>query len=237
MMKNGRRMHARRVQIIAHRGASAAARENTVAAFLLAREHGADAVELDVRACSDGTLVVHHDAHLADGRAIAELTAAELPSDVPTLEAALDACAGMWVNVEIKHGDDEPGFHVDRLLAVSTAAALIARPEPSDRFVVSSFDLATIDTFRLCAPQIATAWLVIAPEPGTPAALAAAGHRALHPFFAFVTEELLADCRAHGIAVNTWTCDDPERMTELARWGVSGICTNVPDVAIATLRP
>jgi glycerophosphoryl diester phosphodiesterase len=42
-------------------------------------------------------------------------------------------------------------------------------------------------------------------------------------------------CHAAGIAVNTWTCDDPERMAELIEWGIDGICTNVPDVALSVL--
>ena len=67
-------MNARKsTQIMAHRGASAAAPANTVAAFVLARDMGAHAVELDVRQCATGELVVHHDPHLADGRIIAHV--------------------------------------------------------------------------------------------------------------------------------------------------------------------
>jgi glycerophosphoryl diester phosphodiesterase len=46
---------------------------------------------------------------------------------------------------------------------------------------------------------------------------------------------VVEQCRAAGIAVNTWTCDDPERMAELVEWGIDGICTNVPDVALSVL--
>ena len=67
------------VQILAHRGASRAERENTIVAFTRAATMGADAVELDVRRTSDGALVVHHNPHLDDGRLIAALTAADLP--------------------------------------------------------------------------------------------------------------------------------------------------------------
>ena len=45
-------------------------------------------------------------------------------------------------------------------------------------------------------------------------------------------------CHGAGIEVNTWTCDDPLRMAELVDWGIDGICTNVPDVALEVLgRP
>src|SRR5690606_32215522 len=77
--------------IIAHRGASRAAPENTVAAFRRAVEMGADAIELDVRRTGDDRLVVHHDPSIADGRAIRELSAGELPGWVPEMSDALDA--------------------------------------------------------------------------------------------------------------------------------------------------
>ena len=82
-------------QIMAHRGASKAARGNTIAAFLLACEQGAHAVELDVRQCASGELVVHHDPGLADGRLIVHLGKDALPSFIPTLDEALDACGDM----------------------------------------------------------------------------------------------------------------------------------------------
>jgi glycerophosphoryl diester phosphodiesterase len=50
-----------------------------------------------------------------------------------------------------------------------------------------------------------------------------------------VTHDLIVECHARGIAVNTWTCDDAERAAELVRWGIDGICTNVPDVILAAL--
>ncbi len=85
-----------RPQVFAHRGASAARPENTLDAFRHARELGADWVELDVRAHRATTrFVVHHDAHLPDGRALGRPRSAELPASVPTLDEALDACAGL----------------------------------------------------------------------------------------------------------------------------------------------
>ena len=71
-------------QVIAHRGASKAFPENTVAAFRGAAAMGADMVELDVRRTADGYLVIHHDARLPDGRVIYDLRARELPPRCPT---------------------------------------------------------------------------------------------------------------------------------------------------------
>jgi len=218
-------------QIIAHRGASRAERENTLAAFGRAATLGADAVELDVRRTSDGVLVVHHNDRLADGRAIVSISAAELPSYVPTLGAALDACAGMWVNVEIKNDPDDTGFDPTESIADETIAHLLARHE-DERWVISCFRIETVDRCRALAPQIRTAWLTTEVPAGTAALLAARGHAALHPWVRLLTREVIDDCHAHAIEVNTWTCDDPERMAELIGWRIDGICTNVPDVAL-----
>ena len=110
--------------VIAHRGASRAERENTLAAFRRAGEMGADAVELDVRRTADGVLVVHHNPGLDDGRVIATMQHGELPAHVPTLTDALDACAGMWVNVEIKNDPTEPDFDPTDSIADETMALL-----------------------------------------------------------------------------------------------------------------
>ena len=61
------------------------------------------------------------------------------------------------------------------------------------------------------------------------------GHQALHPHHAFVTPELVELAHAEEVAVNTWTCDDPDRIAWLAEVGVDGIVTNAPDVALTVL--
>jgi glycerophosphoryl diester phosphodiesterase len=219
------------VSVIAHRGASRAARENTVAAFRLAGELGADAVELDVRRTADGVLVVHHDCQLADARVIADTAYGELPDHVPTLAAALDACEGMWVNVEIKNDPSEPDFDESESIADETIAHLIARDD-DDRWVISCFRIETVDRCRALAPQIRTAWLCEDAPAGVADLLLSKGHSALHPKVNLLAQSTVDACHALGIDVNTWTCDDPERMSELIRWGIDGIVTNVPDVAV-----
>jgi glycerophosphoryl diester phosphodiesterase len=165
----------------------------------------------------------------------------DLPQGTADLAAALDACRGLrMVNVEIKNWPDDVDFdatlgHVDAVVA-----ALAARPEAERaRVVVSCFHLPSVDRVRELAPDLATAWLVIGPPNGDPAALvaevAAHGHQALHPHHAFVTEELVAEAHRADVAVNTWTCDEPDRIRWLADAGVDGIVTNVPDVALAAL--
>lgn len=222
---------ARRPAVIAHRGSSGHAPENTVAAFRLAVEQDADGIELDVRRTADGHLVVHHDARLPDGRIIVEVPAEQLPAHVPDLTAALDACAGAWVNLEIKNDEREPDFDPDRRLAGQVAELLAARPETSDRWLISSFDLATVDTVRAIAPGLPTAFLVLETTPATIAAAADGGHRALHPWVAALDRPGLDSAHAAGLQVNAWTCNDEDRMRELIEWGIDGICTDLPDLA------
>ena len=222
---------AARPAVIAHRGASRAERENTVQAFRRAGTMGAEAVELDVRRTADGVLVVQHNPHLEDGRIIAATTYAELPAHVPTLPDALDACAGMWVNVEIKNDPEEPDFDISESVADDTIALLLDRHE-DHRWVISSFRMETIDRCRALAPTIRTAWLCGGVPDGIARTLVSKGHIALHPWVYMLSRDTIDECHAAGVQVNTWTCDDPDRMRELIEWGIDGICTNVPDIAL-----
>ena len=221
------------VRVIAHRGASAAAPENTIEAFLLARELGADWVELDARRTADGAVVVHHDDALADGRVIVELDLAELPTHVCTLAAALDACEGMSVNVEIKNWPADRDFDEAELVAAEVVAE-VRRRDAHDRILVSCFHRPTLDRVRELDPELPTAFLhhvVDGSWDELAADVAAGGHRALHPWDGVVDEALVAAARAHGLEVNVWTVDDPDRMAQLIALGVHGLCTNLPDVA------
>jgi glycerophosphoryl diester phosphodiesterase len=217
--------------VIAHRGASRAAPENTLAAFRLAGELGADAVELDVRRTADGVLVVHHDCRLPDSRLIAATAHSELPDHVPALGEALDACDGMWVNVEIKNDPAEPDFDETDSIADETIAHLIARDD-DDRWVISCFRLETVDRCHALAPQIRTAWLSSDVPAHAVELLVQRGHNALHPWVNVVTQSMIGECHAVGLQVNTYTCDDPTRIVELTGWGIDGIVTNVPDLAL-----
>ena len=227
------------IQVIAHRGASAAAPENTVAAFELAGRLGSDAVELDVRRTRDGVLVVHHNPDLPDGRIICRTDAADLPTSVARLDAALDACAGMWVNVEIKNDAEEPDFDPTDEIADRTMDALLARDE-HERWLISSFRIETVDRCRRLADTanapIRTAWLTGIVPDDVVDLLLGKGHVALHPWVRLLSRHVIDACHAAGIQVNTWTCDDPARMAELVEWGIDGICTNVPDVALRVLE-
>lgn len=220
------------VRVIAHRGASAAAPENTIEAFRLARDLGADWVELDARRTLDGQVIVHHDAELADGRVIVELDRADLPTHVCDLADALDACEGMSINIEIKNWPDDPDFDPTEAVAAQVVD-LVRERGLHDRVLVSCFHRPTLDRVRELDPSIPTAFLFVVHDDGWEALaadVAAGGHVALHPWDGFVDADMVAAARAHGLEINVWTVDDPDRMAQLIELGVDGLCTNVPDV-------
>jgi glycerophosphoryl diester phosphodiesterase len=221
--------------VIAHRGASWAEPENTIAAFRGAVELGADGVELDVRRTADDRLVVHHDPRLGDGRIIRRTPADELPEHLPTLDAALDACDGVFVNIEIKNDAGEPDFDPSEWVA-HRVCSMLGRRGGGPKWLISSFRYETVATCRLALPALRTAFLTEALDAVLIERTAAGGHVAIHPSVDSVDESSVRAAHAAGVAVNTWTCDDPARIAELIAWGVDGICTNVPDVALAVRR-
>lgn len=224
------------VKIFGHRGASAYARENTIEAFALAAAQGADGVELDVRLTADGSLVVHHDADIDGLGPISLLDRSGLPQWVPLLDDVI-SWAGDFIalNVEIKNLPGEPGFDPDEALA-SAAAAMAAGF--TGELIISSFNPAALARVHGEQPSIATGWLTLPNWDQQPALRRAAdeGHAAVHPHHLSVNAELCQAAHDIGLAVNTWTVDDPDRMVWLAEAGVDALITNVPDVAVAALR-
>lgn len=221
--------------VLGHRGASAVERENSVAAFEAAVAQGADGAELDVRRTADGTLAVHHDEVLPDGRALLRLGREDLVGHVDVLPDVLDACGPLdVVNVEIKNWPEDGDYDPEESLVDAVAALLEERGELDDgRILVSSFHLGTIDRMQVRAPSLATGWLLGAFEDPAPLIDKAAGrgHVAVHPHHLFVDERFVELAHAAGLQVNTWTCDDPDRIRHLADLGVDALITNTPDKA------
>ena len=218
--------------VIAHRGASANRPENTLEAFTEARFQGADWVELDVRRSADGVLVVHHDAHLADGRLIRETSARDLPRDVPSLAEAFEACQGMGVNVEIKNLPGEPDFaEVD--LVCDAVVGLASAYRPVEQLLLSSFDISAVNRIRAADQSLPTAWLVVERYETDQilSRVEAHGHVWINPWNELVDEAFLGKAHRRGLKVVVWTVDDRERVVELAGWGVDGIITNQVSMA------
>ncbi len=224
------------IGVLAHRGASAYRPENTLEAYALAVEMGADGIEFDVRQSAEGTLVIHHDAELGDGRSIAEVPDAELPGWIPTLEQTLDACSGVLAQIEIKP-EDSPDRSLTSARAVVATLAERRQAGVGDAVLISSFALSVVDEVRRSEPRLATAWLVYEGDPGPLIDTCARhGHEAIHPHWSQVDAEFMARARAAGLKVNVWTVDEVAEIRRLAALGVDAIVTNRPDTTRETLE-
>ncbi len=212
------------VEVIAHRGASAVAPENTTAAFDRAVALGAHTLELDLRTTADGEAVVLHDPTLlrthGDPRAVADVALADLP-ELPTLREVLDRYAGrVRLLLEVK-----PGVRAD---AVVAAAA--GRPG----VVVQSFDRVALQCVRRGDPALRVAPLFTAAPTARQLDRAARrgdeGVGVPHPA---VTAALVSRAHARGLRVRAWTANAPEELARLVARGVVGLITDVPADALA----
>ncbi|MGZ6999287.1 MAG: glycerophosphodiester phosphodiesterase [Acidimicrobiia bacterium] len=229
--------------ILGHRGSPRRARENTLEAFAFARADGADGVELDVHRSHDGALVVHHDADVPDFGVLADHPFAAIRRDhpwIPTLAEVLDECRGLLVNIEVKNSPDDADFDPDETVARGVVELLAAR-ERRDDVIVSSFHLPSIERVHALDPTVPTGYLLaMRPSPLDALGIAVTGgHRAIHPFFGVLADRgaftVVEEAHTLGIAVNTWTVNEPDEIARLAGAGVDAIITDVPAVALAAL--
>ncbi len=229
-------------RVWAHRGARRQAPENTLAAFTRARQLGADGVELDARRSADDVVVVHHDpttrrVGLLAGAPFAAVRAAR--PDIPTLDEALDACAGVTVNVELKNLPGQRDYDPTERVAALVADTL-ARRDHRDDVLVSSFNLETLDAYR-ALDTTPTGFLTLRgldPLVALPL-IAERGHRALHPdvrgLDAPRAAAVVDAARRVGLSVHVWTVNRRATLVELASAGVDAVITDVPDVALRAL--
>jgi glycerophosphoryl diester phosphodiesterase len=234
-----RRLKVAAPRVLAHRGANRVAPENTVEAFVAAGALGADGVELDVHRTADDALVVHHDADARGVGVLAGRTEAEIRAarpEIPTLEEALDACAGMLANIEVKNLPGDADYDPEEGVA-GAVVELLARRGRRDDVLVTSFNLASADRVRELDPSVPTGFLTLVgmdPVDGVDIAHAH-GHGAVNPDVRALVGEAAAAtvARAHdfGMAVNVWTVNGEDEMRRLAAVGVDAIITDVPDVA------
>lgn len=210
-----------------------------MAAFTLAMKLGANGVELDVRRTADDQLAVHHDAHLADGRAIVDLPAAELNSDaggvaVPLLADVLDACSGTLVNVEIKSEREDPDFDAGYPIAALVVDLIAKRRDRGDEVLVTSFDADAIAAVLATDPTIRTGFLTAdndAPLAVIDAAIAG-GHGAVMPHYTMVDDAFMTRAGAADLLVGTWTVNDPDDMARMISLGVDALITDLPDIGL-----
>lgn len=213
--------------VYGHRGCTEGFVENTLEAFLEARRLGADGVEFDVRRSADGALVIHHDAGIAGIGLIHETKVSDLPPHVPLLSAAISACEGMAMNVEIKNWPGDPGYDPTGALAREVAAELVEHDRVGD-VIVSSFDAATIEAVRSAEPFLAIGWLLggHADAEGSLAIALDRRYQAIHPFFSRVGAPFVVRCHQAGVAVNVWTPNEDADLLAMFEAGVDTIITD-----------
>lgn len=236
----------------AHRGASFEAPENTLAAFLLAAELGADGIELDVQLSKDGETAVIHEFSLeasTDGHGLVrERTMAELQEldagswfdpvfagqQIPTLQEVVEAVGQqMLLNIELKTASLQ-----DSHLA-KAVVRIIEENHLSDRVVVSSFNHLVLRTVRKLNPKIPLGLLA---SRDMPLPLRRTWLRpwirpeALHPSYEMIDANYAHWAKERGYRIHTWTVDDPGTMWQMMRLGVDMIITNRPDLLGQVLR-
>ncbi len=226
---------AERTAVQAHRGSpdpASGVAENTLAAFRRARDLGADGVELDVRLTADGGLAVHHDAVVPGAGPVHELATADLPGHVPLLADALETCAGMIVNIEIKNHPGEAAFDPSER-ASGLVVAEVEELGLSGTVVISSFWSAALAAVRSAAPLLPCGLLVVpsfdpASSIGTAVEM---GCAAVHLPVGLVDGPTVASAHDVGLAVAAWTVADEVALAEVLAAGVDTVITD--DVAMA----
>ena len=213
--------------VIAHRGASADAPENTFAAFELALEQGADIIETDLHLLGDGQIVLCHDSEVG-GVSLGGLTLEELREmlpDVPTLPATFEELAQLIpFNLEIKRSRDREYVGIEK-----RALDVVRRHGVLEQTVFSSFEDSVLRRVRELEP-LAPLALLSSPRRATGAAkrATALGAGTINLRTSQATPARIDELHASGFRVQVYTVDDPRRQTRLIEAGIDGIFTNAP---------
>jgi glycerophosphoryl diester phosphodiesterase len=219
--------------ILGHRGSPTRAPENSLRSLALALEEGADGVEVDVQLSADGVPVLIHDPTLertghGQGRVgalpwseLARLSGGGEPLASLEQAAAWAADSGAWLNVEIKAEGAE-----------RAALEVLRRAGVLPRTVLSSFSARTMERLGELAPEALRFLLAEQWNDGMLEAAASADVRGVCLRVDAASHLALDVLRREGYATIVWTVDEPARMRELLRSGVSGIITNHPERAV-----
>ncbi|HKI19191.1 MAG TPA: glycerophosphodiester phosphodiesterase family protein [Isosphaeraceae bacterium] len=228
------------IMVVAHRGYSRAAPENSMSAFRKSIEVGADVIELDVQQTSDGVIVVCHDRDLmrlaGDSRAIAEVTFAELRKldigrrfspefageRIATLDEVIALARGeIKLQIELKYYAKDHGL-------AEKVAELIGRQDFESQCEVSSLDYDGLMKAKQHNPQLKVVALVTYAL-GDPGRLDVDG---LSVNTSVLSDRLIRAARSRGKELYAWTVDDPRAMVRLIERGVGGLVTNAPEELI-----
>ncbi len=240
--------------VVAHRGASMQAPENTMEAFRLGVEAGADAIELDVHLTADGQLAVIHDDTLdrttdrtgaVVERTMDEIREADAGATFTRTDDSGFPFAGRGLTVPtlvevLEWLPDDVGLVIEiKARAAADAVVEAVRDHSvrsSGRLVVISFDEHAIERVRELDREIKTGYLLVPTQPVDPALVWATehGHTGVFPWegdLGLDPLSLMAQAKILGREVGCYVVNDPERMQHLAACGLWGFVTDVPDVA------
>lgn len=224
---------------MAHRGAAAEAPENTLEAFDRAVRAECDAIELDVRAARDGTLVVIHDATLerttGEAGRVADRTGDELEAlGIPVLEEVLVRYRDLPMTVDVK----EPALTE----AVVSLLRRLGREERTVLYVEDGTDLPSFRAYRgprATSTGQALRWAVLYSR--VPALVPEGFPEVMHtPLrrgpFRLVSPRVVRAAHRSGRTVQVWTVNEPGRLRRLSEWGVDAVVTDDPRAAARILR-
>ncbi|MDZ7371315.1 MAG: glycerophosphodiester phosphodiesterase family protein [candidate division KSB1 bacterium] len=218
--------------VLAHRGASREAPENTLAAFRRAFALGVDGIELDVQLTADGELIVIHDDTVnrttngrgrVERKTLAELQALDAGKwfseqfageRLPSLAQVLDEAEGVLVDVEIKKCRDSE-------LLKERLSALIP-PHKANAFLITSFDSSIIEEFKTMRPDLRTGLLLNGRRKS------AGSWEFVLPHHRLVDNLFCARAAEAGKKIIVWTVDEEREVNRLLQLGVGRFITNEP---------
>lgn len=238
-------LHWRSPLIFAHRGASAQAPENTLSAFELAVQSGADVIELDAKLSADEHVVIIHD-HTVDRTTDGTGNVSNLPlaalqklnasinfpessnkEHIPTLEEVIESLRGKTL-IDIELSNYKSPF--DALPA--KVAQIILHFGIHEHVLVSSFHPIPLKKFHQLLPSIPIGFLA---KRGFQGSLSRSKlgrlivpHQALHPEKSDISPNLVLASHQSGLRVHTYTVNEPDEITRLFKLGVDGIITDNP---------
>ncbi len=234
----------------AHRGASGHAPENTMAAFRLAIEQGADGIEFDLHQTADGGLVILHDFTLkriaGDPREVRRLSLKQVRSTpigtgrsakfknerIPTLKEVMGLVRnGPLLQIELKRGSPYYPDIEHRLLEAVLDNGLL------NRVLISSFDTAALKTLRGLDPKVRIGLLTRTSGPGEifREAESISAH-SIHLSRRRFSSALLKGAHARGLSVYLYTVNRPDEMKRYLEMGADGLFTDYPDRLTALLK-
>lgn len=232
-------------KVWAHRGASGYAPENTLAAFKMAADMGADGVELDIQLTRDGEIVVIHDETIdrtSNGKGwVKDFTLEELRAfqynktkpefenvTIPTMREVFELLkpTGLFINIEIKTGIVFYPQIEEKILALTKEMGM------EDRVIYSSFNHYTVKKIHELKPDAEVGFLYADGPIDMPSYGVKHGVNALHPaLYNLQFEGFVKECKEKKLKLHVWTVNEREHIQMCIDLGVDAIITNYPDIA------